>query len=93
MPWSFCFRIENPSVWQIPMFSQNFPMRNMDILCVEFLSSYSLDMTRTVFFQRFKLDISSISPQQSVAEHWDLPNTEIFQSKDVASDMCIYKLT
>jgi hypothetical protein len=23
------FRIENPSVWQIPMFSQIFPMRNM----------------------------------------------------------------
>jgi hypothetical protein len=23
------FRIKNPSVWQIPMFSQIFPMRNM----------------------------------------------------------------
>jgi hypothetical protein len=23
--------------------------------------------------------------QQAVAENWDLPNTEIFQSKDVAS--------
>jgi hypothetical protein len=39
----------------------------------------------TVFFQRFKLNMSSISHQQAVAEHWDSPNTEIFQSKDVAS--------
>jgi hypothetical protein len=29
--------------------------------------------------------MSSISHQQAVAEHWDLPNTEIFLSKDVAS--------
>jgi hypothetical protein len=28
--------------------------------------------------------MSSISHQQAVAEHWDLPNTEISQSKDVA---------
>jgi hypothetical protein len=28
---------------------------------------------------------TSISHQQAVVEHWDLPNTEIFQSKDVAS--------
>jgi hypothetical protein len=41
-------------------------------------------MTNTVF-QHFKLNISSISHQQAVAEHWDLPNTEIFQSKDIAS--------
>jgi hypothetical protein len=41
-------------------------------------------MTNTVF-QRFKLNISSISHQQAGAEHWDWPNTEIFQSKDVAS--------
>jgi hypothetical protein len=25
------------------------------------------------------------SPQQAIAEQWDLQNTEIFQSKDVAS--------
>jgi ABC-type anion transport system duplicated permease subunit len=29
--------------------------------------------------------IYSISHQKAVAEHWDLPNTEIFQSHDVAS--------
>jgi hypothetical protein len=29
------FRIENPSVWQIPMFSQIFPMRNMGRLCAK----------------------------------------------------------
>jgi hypothetical protein len=28
---------------------------------------------------------TSISHQQAVAEHWDLPNTEIFQSVDVTS--------
>jgi hypothetical protein len=28
--------------------------------------------------------MSSISHQQAVAKHWDLPNTEIFQAKDVA---------
>jgi hypothetical protein len=39
----------------------------------------------TLFFQRFKLNIYSISHQQAVAEHWDLPKTKIFQSKDVAS--------
>jgi hypothetical protein len=38
-----------------------------------------------MFFQRLKLNISSISHQQAVAERWDLPNIEIFQSKDVAS--------
>jgi hypothetical protein len=31
------------------------------------------------------LNISSIYHQQAVAEHWDLPNTESFQSIDVAS--------
>jgi hypothetical protein len=29
--------------------------------------------------------MSSIFPQQAAAEHWDLPTTEIFQCKDVAS--------
>jgi hypothetical protein len=33
--------------------------------------------------QRFKLNISSISHQQAVAELRDLPNTEIFKSKDI----------
>jgi hypothetical protein len=40
-------------------------------------------MTITVF-PMLKINISSISHQQAVAEHWDLPNTDIFQSKDVA---------
>jgi hypothetical protein len=43
-------------------------------------------MTNTVF-QGFKLHISSISHQQALAKHWDLLNTEIFQSKDVASEV------
>jgi hypothetical protein len=42
-------------------------------------------MTNTVRFQRFKLNLSLISLQQVEAEHRDLPNTEIFKSKDVAS--------
>jgi hypothetical protein len=49
-------RIENPSVWQIPMCSQIFPMRNMGRLCAKLLeknslllSQYFLDMTNTVF--------------------------------------------
>jgi hypothetical protein len=29
--------------------------------------------------------MSSISHQQAVAEHWGLPNTEIFQTKDVCT--------
>jgi hypothetical protein len=43
-------------------------------------------MTHTVFptFQT-QYTVSWISYQQAVAEHWDLPNTEIFLSKDVAS--------
>jgi hypothetical protein len=41
-------------------------------------------MTNTVF-QGFKLNISSISHEQAVAEHWELPNAKIFQPKDVAS--------
>jgi hypothetical protein len=44
-------------------------------------------MTNTVFSNVFKLNVSSISQQQAVAEHWDLSNTEIFQSKDVASTL------
>jgi hypothetical protein len=40
-------------------------------------------MTNNVF-QCFKLNITSISHQQAVAEHWDLSNTEIFQFKDVS---------
>jgi hypothetical protein len=44
-------------------------------------------MTNTVFptFQtQYILDFSSAN--SAVAEHWDLPKTEIFQSKDVASE-------
>jgi hypothetical protein len=37
-------------------------------------------------FIAVKLIISLISHQQAMGEHWDLPNTEIFQPKDVASD-------
>jgi hypothetical protein len=29
--------------------------------------------------------MSSISHEKAVAEHWDLTDTDIFQSKDVAS--------
>jgi hypothetical protein len=43
-------------------------------------------MANTVFptFQT-QYSISAISHQQAVAEHWNLPNTGIFQSKDVVS--------
>jgi hypothetical protein len=44
-------------------------------------------MTNTVFPTFLtQYTVSLISHQQPVAEHWDLPNNEIFQSKDVASD-------
>jgi hypothetical protein len=33
--WGDIFRKQNPSVWQIPMFSQIFPLRNMDRLCAK----------------------------------------------------------
>jgi uncharacterized membrane protein len=35
--WGDIFRIENPSVWQIPIFSKNFlfPMRNIGRLCAK----------------------------------------------------------
>jgi hypothetical protein len=39
-------------------------------------------------FQTQYCILSSISHQQAVAKHWDLPNTEIFQSKDVTS-VCV----
>jgi hypothetical protein len=43
-------------------------------------------MTNTVFpTLQTQYGISSISHQQAIAEHWGLPNNEIFQSKDVAS--------
>jgi hypothetical protein len=42
-------------------------------------------MTTTVFPMFQTQNISSMSHQQAVAEHWDLLNTEIFQFKDVAS--------
>jgi hypothetical protein len=49
-------------------------------------------MTITLFFQCFKLKLSLISHQQAIAEHWDLPNTEIFLSEDVASGICYISL-
>jgi hypothetical protein len=41
-------------------------------------------MSNTVL-PMFQTQYSLIFHQQAVAEHWDFPNTEIFQSKDVAS--------
>jgi hypothetical protein len=38
-----------------------------------------------MFFKHFKLNISSISHKQAIADHWDLPNTEIFQPKDAVA--------
>jgi hypothetical protein len=35
--WLRIFRIDNSNVWQIPMFSRIFPMRNMGILCAKCL--------------------------------------------------------
>jgi hypothetical protein len=35
--WGDIFRIENPSVWQIPMFSQVFPLRKIGRLCAKCL--------------------------------------------------------
>jgi hypothetical protein len=73
------------------MFSQIFPMRNMGRLCaaqtfVKIRVVYSntdqhcfSDVSNTI------IHISSISHQPTIAEHGDLPNTEIFQSKDVTS--------
>jgi hypothetical protein len=49
-------------------------------------------MTKTVF-HRFKLDVSSISHEQTVGQHWDLPNAEIFQSKDVATGQIVKTAT
>jgi hypothetical protein len=43
-------------------------------------------MTKTVF-PTFQTQLSSISHQEASAKHWDLANTEIFQSKDVAKDV------
>jgi hypothetical protein len=67
------------------MFSQIFPKRNMGRLCVKhslLLSEYDQHC-----FYNISNSVSSISHQQAIAEHWDLPNTEIFQSKGVASDI------
>jgi hypothetical protein len=46
----------------------------------------------TLIFRHFKLNISSISHQQAVAEYWDFSNTDIFQYKDVASGYFIFIL-
>jgi hypothetical protein len=35
LSWGNIFRIENPGVWKILMFSQIFPMRNMGRLCTK----------------------------------------------------------
>jgi hypothetical protein len=45
-------------------------------------------MTNTVF-QTFQ---TQYIHQQAVAEHWDLPNTEIFQSKVVTSGVFIHSI-
>jgi hypothetical protein len=43
-------------------------------------------MTNAAFPTFQTQNILNISHHQAVAEHWDLPNTEIFKSKDIASD-------
>jgi hypothetical protein len=37
------------------------------------------------FLQMFRTLSTEISPRKNLAEHWDLPNTGIFYSKDVTS--------
>jgi hypothetical protein len=45
------------------------------------LSKYSLDMTKTVFPMFQTQYILDFSPSSRIAEHWDLPNTEISSLK------------
>jgi hypothetical protein len=48
-------------------------------------------MTNTVFLMFQTQQILNIYSARRIAKHWDLPNTEIFQSKDVASGQkCVY---
>jgi hypothetical protein len=62
------------------MFSQIFQMRNMGRLCAKCLQQKVFcylnipSIWPILFFQRLNLNISSISHQQAVAEHWDFPN-------------------
>jgi hypothetical protein len=49
------------------------------------LSEYSLDMTKTVFPTFQTQYILNFSWASGIVKHWDLTNTKIFQSEDVAS--------
>jgi hypothetical protein len=80
------FRIENPTVWQIPMLSQIFLWE----IWVDYVWNVCkkivyccLNIWPTLFSQPFKLNISSISHQQAVTGICH--TTEIFQSKDAAT--------
>jgi hypothetical protein len=89
--WGEIFRKENPSVWQITMFSQICPMRNMGIDYVRNICKKKVYFCLTIpqiWPTLFFSNVSEIhyilesSHQQAVAEHTGIchPNTEIFHS-------------
>jgi hypothetical protein len=72
------------------MFIKIFSIGNMGRLCAKQLLKIVVKNITVLIFLIMTNNISSIFHQQVVAEPWDLPNTEIFQSKDFAS--CMYVL-
>jgi hypothetical protein len=74
--------LANPNVQ--PIFSYEKYGLNVRTVCKKYFIAVLIflryDMTNTVF-------PNSVSYQPAVAEHWNLPTTEIFQFKDVASQI------
>jgi hypothetical protein len=49
------------------------------------ISKEYLDRNKLFFYKRFAHNLPILLISKTLAEHWDLPNTGIFYSKDVAS--------
>jgi membrane protease subunit (stomatin/prohibitin family) len=83
----------NLSVWKIPVFHYyGLLMRNREYIEVETLKKQSWSYLRNIktainnfCLQTFCSKSSQFLLSNYLAEHWDLPNTGIFYSKDVAS--------
>jgi hypothetical protein len=49
------------------------------------ISKEYLDRNKLFFYKRFAHNLPIFLISKNLAEHWDLPNTGIFYSKNVAS--------
>jgi hypothetical protein len=85
---SQCF--ENPSVPLLRLADKKSRIYGIEFetlkkQCWSYLRNINMTAINYFFLQTFCSKSSQISFKKNLAEHWDLPNTGIFYSKDVAS--------